>query len=337
MPPTRPSRPSTAARGRTPYSPGKGKGRQRSKTPPSSKEGSPCPPSCSYASKVALSTKDTLACVQDIILKAPSLSIDDAMAIAKTLPFTPAPKPNSHKSATIQGSKESSCIISTLTLLHQGLVECIQDLVLEDHQLAMLATCTIAISNDRRSIILCLNQPLSEDNTHAFCALVAMATNTPFEECLITNRPTYSTAKIEFLPINESITVEHIHDALLAIQVYKDHHTINSVQLLPHPMNPLVQTALGRIPAASNLGSTNPWHASAGSARNGDTPNRSAAQDKWFALFVPSSTPPRPTTMLAAAAMPLILTHSTVYIYTVLTVMALMRPPAPPAHGLSPG
>ncbi|KAF8624070.1 hypothetical protein AX15_006081 [Amanita polypyramis BW_CC] len=244
MPPTRPSRPSTAAQGCTPYSPGKGKGRQCSKTPPSSKEGSPRPSSCSYASKAALSNKDTLAHVQDIISKAPSLLIDDTMAIAKTLPFTPAPKPNSRKSATIQGSKESSCIILTLTLLHQGLVECIQDLVLEDHQLAMLATHTIAISNDRRSIILRLNQPLSEDNTHAFCALVATATNTPFEECLITNRPTYSTAKIEFLPINKSITVERIHDALLTIPVYRDHHTINSVQLLPHPMNPLVQTTL---------------------------------------------------------------------------------------------
>ncbi|KAF8623731.1 hypothetical protein AX15_006228 [Amanita polypyramis BW_CC] len=95
MPPTRPSRPSTAAQGHTPYSPGKGKGRQHSKTPPSSKEASPCPSSCTYTSKAALSTKDTLARVQEIILKAPLLSIDDAMAIAKTLLFTPTPKPNS--------------------------------------------------------------------------------------------------------------------------------------------------------------------------------------------------------------------------------------------------
>ncbi|KAF8622213.1 hypothetical protein AX15_007199, partial [Amanita polypyramis BW_CC] len=138
MPPSRTPKPTRPTRDRVPYS-NKGKGCQRSQTPPSSKEGSPRPPSTkSYASKAALTAKETLARTQEVLSKAPSLSLDKAMAVARSLPITPTPKPNPKKSATIQGSHESSCIISTAVLLHQGIVERIQDLILEDQQLAML-------------------------------------------------------------------------------------------------------------------------------------------------------------------------------------------------------
>ncbi|KAF8622012.1 hypothetical protein AX15_007338 [Amanita polypyramis BW_CC] len=247
MPPSRTPKPTRPTRDRVPYS-NKGKGCQRSQTPPSSKEGSPRPPSTkSYTSKAALMAKETLARTQEILSKAPSLSLDKAMAVAHSLPITPTPKPNSKKSATIQGSRESSCIISTAVLLHQGIVECIQDLILEDQQLAMLPVRNIAISNDRRSVILHSNQTLTEDDIHAFCTLIANATNQPFDECLPTNRPTYSTAKIEFLPITTNIMVESIHNALMRIDVYNEHHTNNRVQLIPHPTNKLVQTTLVKI------------------------------------------------------------------------------------------
>ncbi|KAF8622968.1 hypothetical protein AX15_006603 [Amanita polypyramis BW_CC] len=247
MPPSRTPRPARTPRDRTPY-PNKGKGRQRSQTPPSSKEGSPRPSSTkSYASKAALSAKETLARAQEVLTKAPSLSLDEAMAVARTLPITPTPKPNNRKSATIQGSRESSCVISTGVLLHQGIIERIQDLILEDQQLALLPVRNIAVSNDRRSVILRSNQTLNEDDIHAFRTLIANATNQSYDDCLPTNRPTYSTAKIEFLPINTSITVEAIHNALMRLEVYAEHHTTNGVQLIPHPTNKLVQTALVKI------------------------------------------------------------------------------------------
>ncbi|KAF8625210.1 hypothetical protein AX15_005514 [Amanita polypyramis BW_CC] len=247
MPASRTPRPTRPPRDRTPYT-NKGKARQRSQTPPSSKGSSPRPSSTkSYASKAALSAKETLTRAQEVLSKAPSLSLDEAMAVARSLPITPTPKPNNRKSATIQGSRESSCIISTGVLLHQGIIERIQDLILEDQQLALLPVRNIAVSNDRRSIILRSNQTLIEDDIHAFRTLIANATNQPYDECLPTNRPTYSTAKIEFLPINNSITTETIHNALMHLDVYAEHHTTNGVQLIPHPTNKLVQTALVKI------------------------------------------------------------------------------------------
>ncbi|KAF8623986.1 hypothetical protein AX15_006098 [Amanita polypyramis BW_CC] len=71
--------------------------------------------------------------------------------------------------------------------------------------------------------------------------------NQPYEECLNTNRPTYSTAKIKFLPINSAIMNESIHNALIQIEVYNNNHMNNRVQLIPHPTNNLVQTVLVNI------------------------------------------------------------------------------------------
>ncbi|KAF8624918.1 hypothetical protein AX15_005642 [Amanita polypyramis BW_CC] len=269
----------------------------------------------------------------EVLSKAPSLSLDEAMAVVKTMPITVTPKPNTHKSAMIQGSKESSCIISTPVLLHQGLVEHIQDLVLEDHQLAMLLSRIIAISNDRCSIILHSNQTLMEDDITAFHVLIVNTTNQPYEGCLNTNRPTYSTAKIEFLPINNAITTDTVHNTLLQIEVYNDNHTNNGVQLIPHLNNKLVQTALAPTPGTSSLGLTSQWQDNAPFVKNGAMPNRSADLDRWYALSVLSSTQPQHIITPVGDATLQMLTHNIAYTYAVLIVTALMRPPTLLAPG----
>ncbi|KAF8621457.1 hypothetical protein AX15_007782 [Amanita polypyramis BW_CC] len=247
------------------------------------------------------------------------------MAVARSLPITPTPKPNAKKSATIQGSRESSCIISTAILLHQGIVERIQDLILEDQQLALLPVRNIAISNDRRSVILRSNQTLTEDDIHAFHTLIANATNQPFNECLPTNRPTYSTAKIEFLPINTNITVDAIHNALMRIDVYNEHHTSNGLKSLTTATAlfsrgfATSQLQLAQTRANSNPGSTSPWPDNAPFVKNGAMHNRYAALDKRSAPSALSSTQPQPTTMHAAAATPPTLIPNTVHIYIALT------------------
>ncbi|KAF8624477.1 hypothetical protein AX15_005854 [Amanita polypyramis BW_CC] len=343
MPPSRTPRPTRTPRDRAPYV-NKGKGQQCSQTPPSSKEGSPRPSSTkSYASKAALSAKETLARAQEVLTKAPSLSIDEAMAVARTLPINPTPKPNNRKSATIQGSRESSCIISTGVLLHQGIIERIQDLILEDQQLALLPVRNIAVSNDRRSIILRSNQTLNEDDIHAFRTLIANATNQSYDDCLPTNRPTYSTAKIEFLPINTSITIETIHNALMRLEVYAEHHTTNGLKYLIIIMGPSSRNCAKNllrsapIHGDSSPGSTSQWPDNAPSARSGATHSKYAARDKQYVPFVLSSTPPPHTTTPAGDATRPMLTPSIVPTSTALTVTAPMRPLIRHAHGSSPG
>ncbi|KAF8627313.1 hypothetical protein AX15_004433 [Amanita polypyramis BW_CC] len=344
MPPSWTPRPTRSPREKTPYN-AKGKGCQQSQTPPSSREASPRPSSSkSYASKAALTAKETLSCTQEVLSKAPSLSLDEAMAVAKTMPITATPKPNPRKLATIQGSKESSCIISTLVLLHQGLVERIQDLVLEDHQLAMLPSRIIAISNDHRSVILHTNQTPTQDDITAFHALIVNATNQPYKECLNTNRPTYSTAKIEFLPINNAITVDTIHNTLLQIEVYNDNHTNNGVQLIPHLTNKLVQTALVKIfdfcngallkklcrksiTIGTDTRHIKPWI-------NKPMARQCSICQKWGHTQQICHSQQAHITMPAGAAMPQMLTPNIAYTFAAPTAMALMRPPTPPAPGL---
>ena len=77
--------------------------------------------------------------------------------------------------------------------------------------------------------------------------IVAEVCNTSIEECIYVNRPTYSTAKVEFLPYAEDITEEAIHHALMNIEVYAMNYSASMVQLLPHPTNNSVQTALIKI------------------------------------------------------------------------------------------
>ena len=57
----------------------------------------------------------------------------------------------------------------------------------------------LSTSVDRRNIVLCSLCTLSEEEVNAFRAIVAETCNTPLDECIYVNRPTYSTAKVEFL------------------------------------------------------------------------------------------------------------------------------------------
>ena len=100
---------------------------------------------------------------------------------------------------------------------------------------------------DRHNIVLHSTHTLSEDEVNAFQAIVAKICNTFLEECIYINRPTYSMAKVEFLPYADDITEELLHHALMNINVYATNYSASAVQLLPHPTNNSMQTMLIKI------------------------------------------------------------------------------------------
>ena len=53
--------------------------------------------------------------------------------------------------------------------------------------------------------------------------------------------------KVEFLPYVDDITEESIHHALMNVEVYATNYSTPVVQLLPHPTNNSMQTALIKI------------------------------------------------------------------------------------------
>ncbi|KAF8621830.1 hypothetical protein AX15_007470 [Amanita polypyramis BW_CC] len=106
-------------------------------------------PSRTYAVKAAQSPLETLTKAQEIISLTPSILLHEAISMAETLHMQAnVPRANPHESTTIQGSKESSCIISLPKLLHQGLVQSIQDMLKADSQLSQLPQHLVAVSND---------------------------------------------------------------------------------------------------------------------------------------------------------------------------------------------
>ena len=81
-------------------------------------------PKATYASKAATKPADTLARAQELLQLAPSHDLLEAIKMAKTLPIKGQPSTcSSRKTATIQGSQASSCVISVPTLVHQGIVK----------------------------------------------------------------------------------------------------------------------------------------------------------------------------------------------------------------------
>ena len=189
-----------------------------------------------------------LARAQELLQVAPSLDLLEAIKMAKTLPLSgQGPMHRERKITTIQGSCASSCIIAVPALVHQGVVNLLKEKADLKEGLQEVPSKQISTSVDRRNIVLRSTCTLSEDEITTFRLIVAEVCNTSIEECIYVNWPTYSTAKVEFLPYTKDITEEAIHHALMNTEVYITNYSASTVQLLPHPTNNSVQTALIKI------------------------------------------------------------------------------------------
>ncbi|KIL54500.1 hypothetical protein M378DRAFT_18831 [Amanita muscaria Koide BX008] len=167
-------------------------------------------PSITSFANVAKRTPEQLLTQAKAIVKtAPDTSIHEAMKIAESLPIA-LPRKNAPSLATVQGTKTSMTITSTEVLIPGRITRVLVDAAGLDPVLSQLRSRLVTLSVDGYCAVLRSNVSITDEQRHAWRALVARTLNVALDTTAIRDRATHSTAKIEFLPKLTSVTPEAI-------------------------------------------------------------------------------------------------------------------------------
>ena len=249
----RPYQNTSRGRPRTPTMPPSRNGRKpslasRISDPPSRSVSANSNNRTSYAAVAAPREADILKQATDIMSKAPTISIDEAITIARSLPVTLRKKKK--VPSTVQGSKASEVQVRGSALIPERAIPVIKAHIAADIRTKDLPYQEVTITMDRLAVIFKAKMMLFEEQRDAVKDAVSAATNQPTDILHFMDRPTYSTLKVENLPSSTHgipTAATDVMAALLLIPDFNDSCLVEPVVILPNKQNVSVCTALVKI------------------------------------------------------------------------------------------